>query len=174
VNTYRDTPAQRLRDLLWNRQVPDDARMTVTLGELRDAFRDPADSLDALREALEAISNATPRPPRNALVLGEHYKAFASRLQEMARAALAGQWSPRNDEPEPRLISTAAGDRPSPEQVVTPLAATPLPPANPTLMGTIHRGGADRITPEERAENVRLTAALERRASKPEALGNDG
>ncbi|HKR49480.1 MAG TPA: hypothetical protein VJT72_07855 [Pseudonocardiaceae bacterium] len=38
--------AEGLRDLLWNRQMPDNATMTVTLGELREAFRDHSDSGD--------------------------------------------------------------------------------------------------------------------------------
>jgi hypothetical protein len=33
-----ETPEERLRDLLWNRQMPDDATLKVTLGELRAAF----------------------------------------------------------------------------------------------------------------------------------------
>ena len=54
------TSAEGLRDLLTNRQMPDSATLTVTLGELRAAFRSDSDSgIDALAEAVSDSLAAT-------------------------------------------------------------------------------------------------------------------
>ena len=107
-------------------------------------------SPDPLRAALEQIASAEPYPPKNALVLGEHYEAFAERLQNIARAALQASPAQMRDLlREFHALTVMEGSDGHEwvrrDQVSAVIQGLPVPPDPPDLVGLVAHALGGRV-----------------------------